>query len=314
MDAVQEPQAAAAVLMVRPLHFAANPETLASNAFQRTAGGRAATASRDAAAEFDAVVEALIESGVTVETFPGHAEAGAPDEVFPNNWVSFHADGTATLYPMMAANRRRERRREFLDALATERGYALRRIIDLSGHETRRWFLEGTGSLVLDRKHRVAYACESPRTHPQAAADFAVRLGYETRLFRATDRSDRQIYHTNVVMSVGSRFTVVCLEAIAERIEREALQAELERSGRELIALTRAQMHAFAANILELKSTQGPVIAMSTRALEAYTRGQRSRLERYGALVAAPIPTLETLGGGSLRCMLAEIHLPLSSG
>jgi hypothetical protein len=307
MSGAADTQAANAVLMVRPRRFGSNPETHASNFFQRP--GASEEIAERARTEVDRVAVALGAAGVRVELFAGSRDADNPDEVFPSNWVSFHSDGTVVLYPMLAPSRRRERRRELLEALERERGYAISRIVDLTGHELEGRYLEATGSLVLDHVQKVAYACLSPRTHAEVLADFAARLGYSALAFEATDARGLAIYHTDVMMSVGSGLAVVCLEAIVGGEARETLRSTLESSGRELIELSKAQMHAFAGNLLELRGRDGPVLAMSTQALSAFGSAQRRRLEAHAAIVAEPIPTLEAYGGGSMRCMLADIHL-----
>lgn len=303
-----ESQSANAVLMVRPAAFASNPETLASNAFQSAAAGTQEMAAR-AQVEFDAVAEALKGAGVRVHTFDGRTEGDCPDEVFPNNWVSFHADGTVVLYPMLAPSRRRERRAEILESLEREHGYTITRTIDLTAHEVHERFLEGTGSLVLDRLGHVAYACRSPRTHERVLSEFAERLGYTPVTFTALDDNGKPVYHTNVVMAMGTSFAVVCLEAVAHPAGREALTQWLEDSGRDIVEIEIEQMHDFAANILELEGRDRRIIALSASALAALDDSQIRRLERHGTLISVAIPTIETFGGGSLRCMLAEIHL-----
>jgi hypothetical protein len=308
MTAQPEPQTARAVLMVRPAQFGSNAETAGSNFFQR--GGDGADVAHRARHEFDALALALAAAGVRVHQFAGSRSAALPDEVFPNNWLSLHADGTAVLYPLLAPNRRAERRRDVLDALAGSCGYRVERVVDLTELEARGEYLEGTGSLVLDRARRVAYACLSPRTHPNALAEFARTLGYETVPFTAVDAAGRPIYHTNVVLSLGTRFAVLCAEAIPEAAERRALVKRLESSGREIIDLTRAELESFAANLLELDGAHGPVIALSAAALAALAPAKRRALERYGRLVPADVATIERIGGGSVRCMLAEVALP----
>jgi hypothetical protein len=308
----KEAQAAAAVLMVRPVRFASNPETLASNKFQsRTeASTDIATLAR---AEFDRAAAILTAARNRVHVIDGRAAGDCPEEVFPNNWVSFHADGTAVLYPMLAPSRRRERRGEFLEALRGEYGYAISRTLDLTAQERDGRFLEGTGSLVLDRPQRTAYCCESPRTNRAALAEFAKQLDYECIVFDAADARGQPIYHTNVLMAVGSRFAIVCLAAVADAAARETIVSRLERSGRTVIDITLEQMHGFAANLLQLATPDGPVIALSARAFDVLTASQRERLGAGGRLVTIPIPTIETYGGGSVRCMLAEVHLPLAA-
>jgi hypothetical protein len=304
-----ERQTARAVLMVRPAAFGANTETAGSNFFQRPAP-HVGDAARHAQLEFEALALALANAGVRVHQFAGQRGAALPDEVFPNNWLSLHADGTAVLYPMLAPNRRRERRRDILSALVDSCGYRIDRVIDLTGLEARGEYLEGTGSVVLDRPGRVAYACRSPRTHDQALAELARVLGYEVVPFTAADSAGRPIYHTNVVLSVGTRFAALCTAAIADSAERRSVAARLEASGREVLELSEHELENFAANMLELDGSGGPVIALSAAALRSLAAPTRQALERYGQLVTADIATIERVGGGSVRCMLAEVALP----
>jgi hypothetical protein len=304
-------QCAAAVLMVRPAAFGVNPETAASNAFQSLApaGGR----DREfAMAEFDGAVAALQRAGVEVRVVDDTAEPPSPDAVFPNNWLSLHHDGTAVLYPMLSPLRRRERRRDVLAALEAQ-GFVLRRVLDLSGWEASGQFLEGTGSMVLDHRGRVAYACLSPRTCSRPLAQFCAELGYEAHAFRASGPAGEDLYHTNVLMSVAQDFSVACLDAVDDAAERRRLRERLAGGGRELVELDRSQMNAFAGNMLALHPAGGaPLVAMSATAWQALRPDQRRRLERHGGIVTAALPTIERCGGGSLRCMLAEVFLPRS--
>jgi len=233
-----------------------------------------------------------------------------PDEVFPNNWLSLHGDGTAVLYPMLAPNRRRERRREVIVSLREEHGFSVERVVDLSALEERGEYLEGTGSLVLDRPRRVAYACMSPRTTVAALDAFARELGYAIASFHAVDRAGRPIYHTNVMLALATRFAVICSRSITAPRERAAVLASLAESGRELIEIDFEQLESFAGNLLELRGPHGPILALSTTALAALDGTVRHALERHGQLVAAAIETIERVGGGSVRCMLAEVALP----
>jgi hypothetical protein len=303
-----EAQTCGAVLMVRPAHFASNDETAGSNFFQRDLN--LADAALRAQREFDGLALALADAGVRVHQFAGQKGAALPDEVFPNNWLSLHADGTAVLYPLLAANRRRERRPEILAALADSCGYRVDRIVDLTTLEARQEYLEGTGSLVLDRAHRVAYACRSPRTHDNALAEFARALRYEVVPFAGVDGAGRAIYHTNVLLSVGTSFAAVCASAIADAAERRRVVERLEGSGREVVELRLEELASFAGNLLELRGQHGPVIALSAAALGSLSAATRRTLERYGRLVTADVATIEALGGGSVRCMLAEVALP----
>ena len=304
-----EKQTAANVMMIRPVAFAGNPQTQASNSFQQRDSGAIDAANQAAALrEFDALANALEQAGVTVHVFDDTPEPHTPDSIFPNNWVSFHADGSVVLYPMLAQNRRLERRLDLLESLSSKHGFHTRRIIDLTPHEHGERYLEGTGSLVLDRVRRVAYACVSPRTDLDVLGDFAQRLDYDVVAFEAFDAGGAAIYHTNVLMSVGERFAAVCLEAIRAD-ERAAVTDQLRASGRTLVELTVQQMAACAGNMLELgSSSSGSVVAMSTCARDALTEAQRQTLQEHsGPIVAVPIPTIEKLGGGSVRCMLAEV-------
>lgn len=307
-----DPQLARDVMMIRPVAFAGNPQTQASNSFQDQSAGSIDAANQAAALrEFEALATALERAGVTVHAFDDTIEPHTPDSIFPNNWVSFHADGSVVLYPMMAENRRLERRLDVIEALSAKHGFRASRVIDLTRHEQAGRFLEGTGSLVLDRVHRVAYACVSPRTDLDVLGDFGQQLDYDVVAFEAHDANGAPIYHTNVLMSVGERFAVVCTSAIRED-ERAAVLDTLRKSGRAIIELTLAQMASFAGNLLEVGSSRtGSVVAMSERALGVLTTAQRKTLESStGAIVAPAIPTIERLGGGSVRCMLAEVHLP----
>jgi hypothetical protein len=301
-----EAQAAGAVLMIRPRHFGANAETAATNFFQGAAHVAPDAAAR-AQREFDALALALASAGVRVYQFNGLAKPLLPDEVFPNNWLSLHADGTAVLYPLLAENRRRERRPEIIADLQRKHGLEVKRVVDLTDLESRGQYLEGTGSLVLDRVRRVAYAALSPRTHAAALAEFGRTLGYEIVTFTAVDRAERPIYHTNVLLSLGTRFAALCTSSIPNAAERRAVRARIESSGRELIDLSIADLESFAGNLLELNGSRGAVIALSAGALVALAHEKRRALERYGRLVTADIATIERLGGGSVRCMLAEV-------
>lgn len=298
--------------MIRPAAFSANDVTRPSNRFQTARrGGDAEETARAAASEFDALAVKLKSLGVAVHPFPGRKTSVLPDEVFPNNWISTHADGTVVLYPLMAWNRRPERRRDIVDKLQqSAEGFRIERIVDLSELEHKEQFLEGTGSLVLDRVNRVGYACLSPRTHVEALKEFAEKLGYGILTIDARDKNGHAIYHTNVLMSIGKAFAVVCLQAIQEVEQRYRILRRLEMSGREVIELSFEQLHAFAGNLIELEGRDGPVIAVSARAAASLTEAQRKALGRHGQLVAVNVDTIESHGGGSVRCMLAEIFLP----
>jgi hypothetical protein len=241
---------------------------------------------------------------------PDSDQPAKPDAIFPNNWVSFHRDGTVTLYPMLAPNRRWERRDEILEQVVRKGGFRVSRTVDLTHREAEEKYLEGTGSVVLDRVHRMAYACSSPRTDLDVLGEFAQLLDYDLMTFDATDSSGRAIYHTNVLMAIGTGFAVVCGDSIANSAHRAAVFSKLRVTGHDIVDITQEQMAQFAANVLELASPAAKLIALSTTALDSLNRTQRAILESHATLVPVPIPTIERAGGGGVRCMLAEIHLP----
>ncbi|SFQ26174.1 citrulline utilization hydrolase CtlX [Hymenobacter arizonensis] len=296
------------VLLVRPASFGFNAETAVSNHYQQQMTG--ASLATQVLAEFDAAVATLRGRGLRVLVFDDASEPPKPDAVFPNNWFSTHADGQLLLYPMCAPNRRAERQPELVATLARE--FAVREVVDLSGTEQDNRFLEGTGSIIFDHTHRVAYAGLSPRTDAALFEQVVQRLGYQPVAFRATDAQGHEIYHTNVMMCVGPGFAVVCLDSIADAAERAAVVASLAATGHEIVAISQAQIGQFAGNMLALAPTAGgqPLLVMSQQAHDALAPAQRQTLGRYAELVPLAIPTIETVGGGSARCMLAEIFLP----
>lgn len=304
----RESQSCDAVLMVRPAAFGFNPETATTNFFAASAANKSAEV---ALADFNRATERLTSAGVEVVVLEDSIDPAKPDAVFPNNWVSFHADGTLALYPMAALSRRRERRIATLVPLLRERGFAVREIIDLSSYEESERFLEGTGSLVLDRTHRRAYAALGPRTHREALAEFERRLGYSLFAVETADHSGRPIYHTNVLLSLGSRFAILCTEVVRPE-QRQALTADIEASGRTIIPVDYEQMRNFSCNVMELRSEDGKsLVVLSASAKASLRPNQLAMLEGLGGvLVDVAIPNIEAVGGGSLRCMIAEIHLP----
>lgn len=306
-----ESQLASAVLMIRPARFESNPLTAESNRFQGRTDAGPAEQHAAALTEFEALRNALERGGVRVIAFNDTLEPHTPDAIFPNNWVSFHADGTAVLYPMEAENRRTERRRDVVEALADKHGFVLKAILDLSHHESKGHYLEGTGSMVLDRPNRIAYACLSSRTHLDALGDFAQRMDYEVLTFNAIDDTGAPIYHTNVLMSVGETIAVVCTDAIPRPDQRQAVIESLAKTGHEVLPITFGQLQEFAGNMLQLRSRDGQrVMAMSERARRCLSPEQLEILQQTSSIVSAPIDNIERSAGGSVRCMLAEIHLP----
>lgn len=311
MTSSAESQLANAVLMIRPVRFFSNPLTAASNRFQGKTSLTADEQQSAALAEFNGLAAALERAGVDVVVVDDTAEPPTPDAVFPNNWISTHADGTVVLYPMEAENRRTERRQDIIDGLAQQHGFHVRRVIDLSPHEERGHYLEGTGSLVLDRVNRLAYACLSSRTHLDVLGDFAQQLDYDVLAFDAVDSNGAAIYHTNVLMNVGETLAVICLQAIRDAAQREAVQKSLIDSGHALVDLSYEQLESFAGNMLELRAKDGGrVLAMSAQAHQSLTDSQRAAIEAVATIVSAPIDRIEASAGGSVRCMLAELHLP----
>lgn len=297
--------------MVRPASFGFNPETAASNAFQHAPRSSAEAATLELVlSEFDALAEALRQAGVEVLIATDTATPAKPDAIFPNNWVSFHSDGTAALYPMLAPNRRLERREDILDQVVRQGGFRIVRTVDLTHREAEGKFLEGTGSMVLDRAHRAAYACLSPRTDLDVLGEFAQILDYDLVTFEALGEDGRPVYHTNVVMAIGARFAVICGEAIARPQHHEAVFSKLRAAGHDIIDITRRQMQDFAGNLLELSSPGGPAIALSETAWQSLEAAQQRALESHARVIPVAIPTIERIGGGGVRCMLAEVHLP----
>ena len=302
-----EAQSSNSVLLVRPASFGFHAEAAASNAFAKQPRGEIGS---KALREFDGLAERLTNAGVHVLILEDTSAPSKPDAIFPNNWISFHGDGTIVLYPMATEARRLERNSNGVGRLLDEAGFEIRRTIDLSFHERHGHFLEGTGSLVLDRPERRAFANLSPRTDAVAIADFDDRLDYSTLVLEARDRKGRPIYHTNVLMSLGTHFALLCAETLSEEY-RPVLIDEIEASGRTLIEVDYEQMRSFACNLIELRRGDGrPVIALSSAALGSFRPDQIRSLESFGELVDAPIPTIESVGGGSVRCMIADIHLP----
>ncbi len=310
-----ESQLASTVLMIRPVRFEQNPLTAKSNAFMEDIDASASEQQALAAVQFEGLASALEAAGVHVIVVEDTAEPHTPDSVFPNNWVTFHADGNVVLYPMEAPNRRTERRLDILDILHDEHGFRVDKVIDLSGHEDNGHFLEGTGSLVLDRRCHIAYACVSTRTHLDPLGDFAQQLGYEVVTFEAVDRDGVPIYHTNVMMSVGEALAIVCSESISDPEQRSAVLSRLEQTGRDIIDISYDQLENFAGNMLALRAADGAsVMAMSQQAWDSLDTEQRSRIEAADRIAVADISDIEASAGGSVRCMLAEVHLPLSEG
>lgn len=302
-------QSTSHILMIRPVNFAFNDETAGSNAFQKR-NTEKNEANEKAQWEFDGMVNILRENRVDVTVIDDTADPYTPDSIFPNNWISFHHDGDIFLYPMQAENRRLERRRDIITQL--EEVFEVKHITDLSGFEQESKFLEGTGSMVLDRVNKIAYACISPRTDRDVLTLFCEQAGYKEVSFHAYDEYHMPIYHTNVLMCIGSGFSVICLDSITDDGERNAVTSILKLTHKEIISISFEQMNNFAGNMLEVKNKEGEtLIVMSQNAFNALDDEQKGTLEKFGKLVYADINTIETNGGGSARCMMAEVHLPV---
>lgn len=301
-------QSANAVVMIRPFRFYPNPETASDNAFQREAAAAdAGTISIAAQTEFDQAVELLRGAGVIVHVFEDTASPEKPDAVFPNNWFSAHHDGRVALYPMYSPARRNERRRDVIDELG--KIYRISALVDYSSSEQHGLYLEGTGSLVLDYVNRLAYISLSKRSDRELVERFCQDFNFAPVLFESVSEHGRPIYHTNVVMCVGSEFALVGLDMIADPKQREIVRDRLKASGKKVIELKRDQIANFAGNALELQNDSEKLLVLSSRAATALTSEQRNEIEQHARLLPLALPTIE-LAGGSARCMLAAIHLP----
>jgi hypothetical protein len=293
------------VLMVEPVRFFANPSTKVDNLFQKAGGAtEPEVVQKRALQEFHGLRKLLEDAGVTVRVWQDVAAQETPDSIFPNNWFSTHEKGTLVLYPMRSIMRRAERRADIIASLREGRP----RLIDLTGSEAEGRFLEGTGSLVLDRIGRVAYACASPRTDSGLLDRWAAELGYSVCRFDAFDGAQNPIYHTNVLMSVGTGYAVVCLDAIEPESARGAVATQLAAGGRTVVSISRDQMDHFCGNVLEVRGARPmPLLVMSTAAYDAFTPLQRETLSRFATLLHTPLFAIEEHGGGGARCMLAEL-------
>ena len=300
-------QTTSRILMIRPLNFSFNTQTASTNAFQvRENDLDVQQRARD---EFDNFTSLLKNEGIDVTILDDTADPETPDSIFPNNWISLHEDGTVCLYPMHAPNRRLERKSHILSWLAGH--YDITSRIDLSGFEDHQLYLEGTGSMVLDRTNRIAYACLSPRTDIRVLERFCSMMKYRPVAFHATDPGGQPIYHTNVMMSVAEDFVVLAVATIHDEREKSHLLQVISQSGKQVITISPDQMNEFAGNMLQVHNDkQEKLMIMSTRAYQALQPEQIELITRHCRIVHAPLTTIEKNGGGSARCMMAEIHLP----
>jgi hypothetical protein len=298
------------LLMIRPESFGFNPQTAGSNAFQKPDAGQQLVQDK-ALKEFDNFVDVLRANGVEVIVINDTAEPHTPDSIFPNNWVSFHSSGDVLLYPMQAENRRLERREDIIRQLKDN--FTVRHVIDLSRFEAEGKFLEGTGSMVLNREDKLAYACLSPRTDMEVLEEFCKTTGYQPVVFHAFDENKQAIYHTNVMMCIADRYVVICLNSITDAKEREAVVSSFFKTQKSIFDITFEQMNQFAGNMLEVFNKNGEsLLVMSASAYNSLAERQIATLQQFSRVVYADIPTIERNGGGSARCMMAEVRLPVS--
>lgn len=303
------------LLMIRPVAFRMNEQTAVNNYFQEDLDLKNAEINRKAQQEFDAFVEKLKAVGVNVIVENDDLLMDTPDSIFPNNWVSFHRNGIVALYPMFAENRRRERREEIMDHLEEE-GFLIEGFMDYTSAEEEGLFLEGTGSILMDRVNGKAYCALSPRADELLFIEFCEDFECDPVVFNAfqTVNGERlPIYHTNVMMCLGEQFCVICLDCIDDLSERKEVVKQLRSSGKEIIPITEAQMHHFAGNMLQVMGAQEQrYLVMSDAAYHSLTKEQVEKLEKYGPIISSDLETIETCGGGSARCMMAEVFLPKS--
>ena len=300
------------ILMIRPASFRMNEETAVNNYFQSETQLDPRMVVGAAQREFDEFVALLRANGVNVIVVEDIKENDTPDALFPNNWISMHEDGKVGLYPMFAENRRRERREDILDVLE-ENGFEISEVIDYSSAEEEEVFLEGTGSLILDRENGIAYCALSDRANEELLIEFCEDFEYTPIIFGAYQSAENKrlpIYHTNVMMCVADRFAVICLDSIDDKKERKAVKEQLKSNGKTIVAITEKQMHEFAGNMLQVKAKNGPALVMSDRAYRSLQPDQIKTLESFGPIIHPKLDIIETCGGGSARCMMAEIFLP----
>jgi hypothetical protein len=299
------------IFLVRPASFYFNNETAGSNAFQNKTIENESRIKQKAFSEFDRFANTLKSKGVNVIIFEDTENPKKPDAVFPNNWVSLHADGTMVLYPMCAPNRRLERRQDIIDSL--KKKFKINKTIDLSVYEKENKFLEGTGSIVFDHNNKIAYACLSIRTNKELFINLCDNLQYQPICFFAHDQNKNEIYHTNVMMCIAEKFAVVCLSSITEVQERKEVINSLVLTGHEIIDISFEQMNHFAGNMLALHTKENrEILVLSQSAYESLSQSQKNIIEKYSEATPMNITTIETIGGGSARCMIAEVFLPLN--
>ena len=303
------------ILMIRPVNFRMNEQTAVNNYFQEELEESATSVNEKAQQEFDTFVKVLREKGVNVIVIDDTKDPDTPDSIFPNNWVSFHASGTVGLYPMFAENRRSERREDVLERLESE-GFRIENIMDYTSAEEVQLYLEGTGSLLIDRVNNIVYCALSARAEEELIIEFCEDFDCLPVIFTANQTVDGKrlpIYHTNVMMCLAETFSVICLDTIDDKKEKKSVIHHLKDSGKEIIRISEEQMHHFAGNMLQiLGGDEKRYLVMSTQAYQSLDAAQISSIEKHCEILHSSIDTIETCGGGSARCMMAEVFLPLT--
>lgn len=301
------------ILMIRPVAFRKNEQTAVNNYFQEDLEIKNTEINKKAQQEFDVFVETLRANGVKVIVVDDRKETDTPDSIFPNNWVSFHDSGTVVVYPMFAENRRKERREDIFDVLE-EKGFEIKDIIDYTGAEESGVFLEGTGSILKDRVHQKAYCALSERAHEELFIEFCEDFDCFPVIFTANQTVENErkpIYHTNVMMAMAETFAVICLDTIDDKKERKNVLTHLKKDGKEVIPITESQMHSFAGNMLQVIGANNKrFMVMSTAAYQSLRKDQLEAIQKHCDIIHSPLDTIEACGGGSARCMMAEVFLP----
>ena len=302
------------ILMIRPANFNYNDQTASNNYYQKR-GLSLESANENAQKEFDLLVKKLISKGINVLVFDDDLKHETPSAIFPNNWISFHANGDIAIYPMFAINRRLERREDVF-SFVENKGFNIKNVIDYTSAEDENLFLEGTGSMVLDRVNRKAYCTISERSSEDLLIEFCEDFQYTPVIFNSFQNVEDQrlaIYHTNVMTCVGETFAIVCLESIDDESQQKNVVNHLSESGKEIIEISEDQLEKFSGNMLQLKDSSGnPILVMSESAHKALNKGQLDKIQKHCKLLSSPIPTIERCEGGSVRCMIAEVFLPIS--
>jgi len=301
------------ILMIEPIAFGYNVQTAANNYFQQNDNSAAEEIQQKALQEFTAMVQKLRSKNIDVIVVKDTLQPHTPDSIFPNNWVSFHEDGSVVLYPMFAENRRLERREDILNRFQSV-GYQINEIVDFSNYEKENLFLEGTGSMIFDRENKIAYAAISQRTDEKVFKKFCKKMDFSPVVFSSFQTVGNErlpIYHTNVIMCIGDKYAVICLDTIDNNSEKELVKSMLKKTHKTIVEISEKQMHSFAGNMLQVESTDGKkYLVMSQAAYNSLNSKQIEVLQNFNEIISVEIPTIEKYGGGSARCMMAEVFLP----